>query len=321
MKLKRGCIKMKTSKEKIMQALSALLPEEAIKDLTAVVETFIEDSKSEMEAEYETKLDEAYKVVAAEKAEVEKIAEQGYAEAYQIISDLRDRLEIQREEFEQALDEGYEEAYEMLVAERSKNENLEVDLYDEYDKKLAEIKEYMVDKLDAFLATKGEEFYEQAKRDVLNDPMVAEHKVALERILGVAADYLSDEDYIAATGNKVEELNKQLEEIKGQQRILEAKNMRLATENSKLNESVRQQQELLTEGVKNEQKERLKKARTVEGRGQTSVENVKVIAEHNTEDRTATDDDEQETRFVESNRSGIVAQWNHLAGTPAQKKK
>lgn len=312
---------MKTSKDKIMQALSGLLPEDVSKDVVAAVETFLEEAKSDLDAEYDAKLAEAYKTVTTEKSDVEKVAEQGYAEAYQIICDLRDRLEVQREEFEQALEEGYEEAYQMLIQERSKNESLEVDLYDEYDKKLAEIKEYMVDKLDSFLSTKGDEFYEQAKRDVLNDPMVAEHKIALEKILEVAANYLSDEEYHAATGSKVEELSKTIEDIKGQQRILEAKNMRLATENSKLNEAVRQQNDLLTESVKSEQKERLKKARTVEGRGQKSIENPIVIGE-NVDAGTASGDEEQgNTRFVESSGNTITEQWRALAGVPAQKKK
>jgi hypothetical protein len=314
---------MKTSKDKIMQALSGLLPENVSADVVAAVEIFIEETKATLDKEYDAKLDEAYKQVAADKLEVEKVAEQGYAEAYSIISDLRDRLEVQREEFEQALEEGYEEAYQLLLAERSKNENLEVDLYDEYDKKLAEIKEYMVEKLDLFLSTKGEEFYEQAKRDVLNDPMVSEHKLALDRILEVASNYLSDDDFLAATGTKVEEMKKQLDDIKGQQRILEAKNMRLATENSKLNEAVRQQQELLTEGVRSEQKERLKKSRTVEGRGQKAVDNPVVIGEHTAEVRAATNDEEEQgTRFVESSAANnMVEQWRHLAAVPTQKKK
>jgi hypothetical protein len=312
---------MKTSKDKIMQALSGLLPEDVSKDVVAAVETFLEEAKADLDAEYDAKLAEAYKTITSEKSDVEKVAEQGYAEAYQIICDLRDRLEVQREEFEQALEEGYEEAYQMLIQERSKNENLEVDLYDEYDKKLAEIKEYMVDKLDAFLSTKGDEFYEQAKRDVLNDPMVAEHKIALEKILEVAANYLSEEEYLAATGSKVEELTKQIDDIKGQQRILEAKNMRLATENSKLNEAVRQQNDLLTESVKSEQKERLKKARTVEGRGQKSIENPIVIGE-NVDAGTASGDEEQgNTRFVESSGNTITEQWRALAGVPVQKRK
>jgi hypothetical protein len=310
---------MKTSKNKIMQALSGLLPDDVSKDVVEAVDAFVSEMKADLDKEYDAKLAEAYKIVATEKQDSEKVAEQGYAEAYQIISELRDRLEVQREEFDIALEEGYEEAYKMLVEEKTKNETLEVDLYDEYDKKLAEIKEYMVDKLDSFLATKGEEFYEQAKQDVLNDPMVAEHKIALEKILEVASNYMTEEDHLVATGAKVETLTKRIKEIEGQQRIVEAKNMRLATENSKLNEAVRQQAELMTENVKNDEKARLKKSRTVEGRGQKSTENPIVIGEH-VNAGTAVDHDEQgtnNTRFVENTGNSITEQWRHLAGVVA----
>jgi regulator of replication initiation timing len=134
---------------------------------------------------------------------------------------------------------------------------------------------------------------------------------------------LSEEDYLVATGSKIEELTKNIEEIKGQQRILEAKNMRLATENSKLNEAVRQQNDLLTENVRVEQKERLKKARTVEGRGQKSVDNSIVIGEHVATGTASGDEEEHGTRFVEDTSLSITEQWRRLAGTPAnvQKKK
>jgi putative NIF3 family GTP cyclohydrolase 1 type 2 len=312
---------MKTSKDKILEALGDLLPADTAKEVTEAVDSFLQEAKAELDKEYDAKIAEAYEAVTQEKLEGEKIAEQGYAEAYQIISDLRDRLEVQREEFEQALEEGYEEAYQMLVQERTKNESLEVDLYEEYDKRLADIKEYMVDKLDAFLSTKGNEFYEQAKRDVLNDPMMAEHKIALEKILEVASSYMSEEDYHLATSSKVEELAKQLEELKGQQRILEAKNMRLATENGKLNEAVRQQNEVLTENVNHEKKERLKKAKAVEGRGQKSLENQVVIGE-SVDARTTNNDEEHGTRFVETSSNSITEQWRHLAGveSPSSKK-
>jgi hypothetical protein len=306
--------------DKILEALKKLLPESEVNEVATSVKDMLEQVKADLEAEYNQKLEEAYAELTSELADAEKVAQQGYEEAYEIIGDLRNRLEVQGEEYKAALEEGYEEAYQMLIQERSKNENLEVDLYDEYDKKLAEIKEYMVDKLDAFLSTKGEDFYEQAKRDVLNDPMVAEHKIALEKILEVAANYMSEEDYLVATSSKVEDLSKQLEEIKGQQRILEAKNMRLATENSKLNEAVRQQNDLLTENVKVEQKERLKKARTVEGRGQKSTDNQVVIGEH-VDAGTASGDEDHGTRFVESSGNSITEQWRHLAGVESPSKK
>jgi hypothetical protein len=304
----------KTSKEHIMQALAGLLPEDVHKEVSAAVETFVEGLRAEYDSEYNAKLEEAYKIVAQEKSQVEKVAEQGYAEAYQIICELRDRLEVQREEFEHALEEGYEQAYQMLLAERSKNESLEVDLYEEYDRKVREIKEFFVEKLDQFLSQKGEEFYEQAKRDVLNDPTVAEHKCALDKILEVASTYMSDEDYHFATSSKLDELSRKLEEVNGQQRILEAKNMRLATENNRLNEAVRQQAEVLTESTRHEQNARKQKARTAEGRGKRVVERdrVEVIGEHRAHE-TVTSEDDDDSTLMESVGSQID-NWQKLAG-------
>ncbi len=305
----------KTSKEYIMQALAGLLPEDVQKDVIAAVETFVEGVRAELEKEYNERLNEAYAIVAQEKTQVEKVAEQGYAEAYQIICDLRDRLEVQREEFEHALGEGYEEAYQMLVQERVKTERVTMDLYEEYDQKVREIKEFFVEKLDHFLSQKGEEFYEQAKRDVLNDPTMAEHKVALDKILEVATTYMSDEDYHFATSSKLDELSRQLDEFRGQQRIMEAKNMRLATENNRLNEAVRQQAEMLTEATRHEQKERRQKARTVEGRGRRVMERdrLEVISEHRANAAATSEDDDDSVPLIESVGEQID-HWQKLAG-------
>lgn len=306
----------KNNKDQIMQALAALLPDDTQKEVLAAVEGFVENVREELQAEFNAKLEEAYAIVAEEKKKVEEEGYKGYAEAYQIISDLRDRLEVQREEFEHALEEGYEEAYQLLVNERASKESLEVDMYEEYDRKVKEIKEFFVEKLDAFLSQKGEEFYEQAKRDVLNDPTMAEHKVALDKILEVASTYMSDEDYHFATSSKLEDLSRQVEELRGQCKIVEAKNMRLATENNRLNEAVRQQQEMLTESTRTEQKERTKKAKNAEGRGKRDMERVEVIAEHTNAKAPVSGEDEydDDTRFVETYSEDITDQWSKLAG-------
>ena len=72
------------------------------------------------------------------------------------------------------------------------------------------MKEYIVDKVDAFLQYKGGELYEQARRDVLNDPAMAEHKVALDRIVDTVSEYISDEEYTLATSSKLEEAKKSI---------------------------------------------------------------------------------------------------------------
>jgi regulator of replication initiation timing len=279
---------------KIVEALKKLLPESEINEVAGAVEKMLEQAKTTLEKEYNEKLEEAYSELSNELAESEKTAEKGYEEAYAIIADLRNRLEVQGEEYNAQLQEGYEEAYQMLKAEREKNNQLEVEMYEEYDKKLQEMKDYIVDKVDQFLQFKGQEIYEQARREVLNDPRMAEHKVALDKIVEVTSSYLTDADFNVVTSSKLEAVSKQMEEMKGQLKIMEARNIRLSTENTKLNEWKRQAETVITEATKataegkkakviTEQKEKIEKAKNATGRGQVA-EDTEVIAEYNTGD-------------------------------------
>lgn len=279
---------------KINEALSKLLPEDQVKDVTSVIEEMLAEAKTELDKEYNEKLEEAYSELSNELKESEKTAEEGYSEAYSIISELRNRLDVQGKEYEAALEEGYEEAYQMLVEERNKNKNIEVSLYEEYDKKLAEMKEYIVDKVDQFLQQKGQEIYEQAKQDIMNDPRFVEHKSTLEKIVDITSDYISDEDYAAASSAKLEEAKKSIEDLKGQVKLLEARSIRLSTENTKLNESLREKENVLTEQatkfekvkknkVKEEMNERVEKSENVSGRGQV-VSGESIIAENTAPD-------------------------------------
>ena len=288
--------------DKIVEALKKLLPENEVNEVAQAIGELLEDAKTALETEYNQKLEEAYSELTSELAQAEKVAEQGYEEAYAIIGDLRNRLEIQGQEYKDALEEGYEEAYQMLKSERAKNENLEVEMYEEYDRKLAEMKEYIVDKVDQFLSIKGSEIYEQARRDVLSDPRIAEHKVALDKIVNIASSYINEDDFAEVNTERLEEAVKQVEELRGQMRILEARNIRISTENTKLNEAVRQAQDLITESRKvvskerksaviTEQKERVEKAKNVTGRGNNSSD-VAVIAEHTNSNTGNTDMDQ-----------------------------
>jgi len=276
--------------DKIVEALKKLLPQAEVNEVADTVNELLEQAKTSLETEYNQKLEEAYAELTNELAESEKTAERGYEEAYAIIGDLRSRLEVQGDEYKAALEEGYKEAYQMLKTEREKNQNLEVEMYEEYDGKLSEMKEYIVDKVDQFLQLKGKEIYHQARQDIINDPRMAEHKVALERIIDITSNYLSDEDFAGVNSAKLESATKSIEELKGQMRILEARNIRISTENTKLTENIRQAQELISESRKvvakerksavvNEQKERTEKAKNATGRGTTSNETV-VISEH-----------------------------------------
>lgn len=279
---------------KILEALSGLLPKDQLNEVNTAVEQYLAEARAEIEAEAEAKLDEAYKELSAELAQAEKVAEQGYMEAYQMITDLRNRLETQREEFEATLEENYEEAYQMILSERAKNNNLEVEMYDEYDSKFADMKEFVVDKLDEFLQSKGAEIYEQAKRDVLSDPRYAEHKVTLDKIVELASDYLSEDEKTFASSRKLEETTRKVEELQATVKMMEARNIKLSHDNTKLNEQVRHAAELLTEARGTDRNERAKKSKGVTGRGHGALtEDTRVLSEyHNTERRQRNDDDE-----------------------------
>jgi hypothetical protein len=274
---------------KIKEALEKLLPEDQLSEVVSAIEEMLAEAKTSLDEEYNSKLEEAYAELSKELKTAEETAETGYAEAYSIISELRNRLEVQSEEYEAALEEGYEEAYQMLKEERSKNNNIEVELYEEYDNKLAEMKEYIVDKVDQFLQFKGAEIYEQAKNDLVNDPRTSEYKSAFDKIVDITSDYLSDDDHAAASSERLEEAKKAIDDLKGQLKLLEARSIRLSTENTKLNEAVRSAHNMINEQktaavegrkkeVLNEQNERTEKSKKVSGRGQL-VAGEAIIAE------------------------------------------
>jgi len=266
----------------LVELLSSLLPKEHVAEISTAVKTWLEEAKAEIEAdkekEYEEKLETAYAELAEEMKGAEKTAETGYNEAWTIISDLRNRLETQQAEFEKTLEENYEEAYQMLLAERAKNDELELKLYEDSQKRLAEMKAYIVEKLNEFLIVKGQEIYEQARRDILSDPRIAEHKMALDRVVETVSNYLSDEDFNGATTSKLDESGKLVDQLKAQQRILEAKNIRLSTDNHKLTEEIRKAADIITESRTStkatEKKESVRTARNVQGRGQMYTEGI-----------------------------------------------
>lgn len=303
----------------ILEVLKNLLPEDQLKEVSSAIDGMFKEATTEIakqkESEFNKQLEEAYNELSAELKAAEHVAEQGYEEAYAIIADLRNRVEIQKEEFEKTLEEGYEEAYQMLLAERAKNSTLEVDLYEEYEKKYLDLKEQFVDMLDKFLQTKGPEIYEQARRDLVNDPRYAEHKVALDKIAEIAANYLSGEEVALATTSKLEGAYKQLEEMKGQIKVMEARNIRLARDNEKMTETVRATNNIVTESRRVNQKERVEKGKNASGRGTVVTEQeTKVIAEHN----QAVNDkkDTNVAALVESLIPGVDQETlNTLAGT------
>lgn len=302
---------MGSNQDKILEVLSGLIPEDTQDKVSTVITAAFNEAVADLEKQYEAKLEEAYKAVTQEREDDWKVAEQGYTQAYEVITDLRNRLDLQQQEFDHTLEEEYEKAYKMLVEERNKNQTIGDDLYQEYDQKFNQVKEWMVDRVDEFLAKQGNEYYEMARRQALSDPALAEHRVAFDRVLEVAADFLTDEDYMLKTSSKVDEMSRTIEQTKRQVQMLESKNTRLMTENTKMQDYIRQTKELIEEGVLNEQKERAEKARTVEGRGVAITEPERQVVVGEPAEGTAA------KTLVEQNDDGpktIAEQWEILAG-------
>ena len=265
--------------KKITEALRKLLPADAVREVEAAVSEMMAEAKAELEAEFNDKLTEAYSQVSDELASAEETADQGYQQAYEIIQDLQLRLEHQAEEYEAKMEEGYTEAWDMLQAEKAKNDNIEVELYEEFNEKLKQMKDFMVEKMDLYLNLQNAEIYEHARRDLLSDPRMVEHKVALDKIVEIAASYATDDNFVGTSSAKLEETLKAVEDLRGHVRVLESRNVRLTTQNSKLTEQVREAANVITENHKVEKIERTKNARTVSGRGQR-VLGEQVIAEY-----------------------------------------
>ena len=268
--------------DKLTEALKALLPEENVSEVAKAVESMMAEQAQQIEAgieaKYQKQLTETYERVSNELKETEETALRGYQQAYEIIADLQNRIDVQREALENAMEKGFEEAFQMLKAEEAKNENLEVELYEEFNNKLKQMKGFMVEKLDKFMGEQEAELYAEAKKNILSDPRIVEQKVAVERMAEILSDYLGGDSYNSVNSRKVEEALKAVEDLKGQLRVVESRNVRLSMQNTKLNEQVREAHNLITEATKVERKERVVKKQNASGRGQRVTEQI--ITEH-----------------------------------------
>lgn len=283
---------------KVLEALKKMLPAGDVQEVAKAVEDMISEAEAKIEAkkekEFNAKLLEAYDKVSAELAEAEETAHTGYKQAFAHIQELTLRLERQQEEFDNLMDEGFDEAYAMLEAEQAKNNNLEVEMYEEFNNRLKRMKDMFVEKFDQFSQLQYAEIYEQARRDILNDPRMVEHKVALDKIIDIVGNYVSEDDFAGVNSTKVNEAFKAVEDLKGQVRVLEARNVRLSTQNNKLNEQVREMNNVLTESTKVEKQERKRIAGTASGRGSKVLGGKEqIIAEYHNPQAQQNDDDGQ----------------------------
>jgi hypothetical protein len=285
--------------DRITEALKNILPAEQVSEVARAVEEMMTENYKELKAKFQRKLDEAYAQLAEEQQSSETIAEQGYQQAFEIISSLMKRIDEQREQFETSLEEGFEEAYQELQKEKSKNEKIEVELYEEFDNKLKEMKEFMVDKVDEFLNLQESEIYEQAKREVLNDPTLAEQRVAVNKMAEILSSYMDRDALNVVASSKIDEANKSLDQLKAQLRIVEARNVKLSSQNNKLNEQVAAANQFITESTKIGKKERSNKAQNASGRGHRVVNEETILKEFSNPTTTSNKTDESLTEGID----------------------
>jgi len=258
--------------DEIVQALSKILPQEQIAEVARAVEGALNKRFKEMQAEMQSKLDEVYEQAEEEKQQQDQIMETGYKQAYEIIHGLVNRLDEVTGEAEAALEEGFDEAYEEVEQLKAEKEKIEFEVYNEANKRLADMRDMFIDKCDQFLALQEQEMAKAAVREIMRSPRLAEQQVAVEKMAEILSDYLSAEDFANVNTGKLEEAFKQVEGLRAQLRIVEAKNVNLARLNRKLDEQVQTQKDTITESVKVERKERVNKRGNASGRGQRVVQ-------------------------------------------------
>lgn len=308
--------------DKILESLGKLLPAEQVNEVAAAVKEILEAKKAELEIEFNKNLEEAYAELSKEVKEAERVGEEGYEQAWTAISELRNKSDMLKAEYNTALDEGYEEAYQEILAERGKNEQLELQLHEEYEGRYQEMRKFFIEKMHGFLETKGKEIYEMARRDIMSDPSQMETRVVLDKVVETVSNYMTDEDRVLATGSRLEEATRKVDDMQARVRMLEAKNIRISNENTRLNEHVKEAAEMLTESKvavdKSSRKVREEKAKNATGRGDlVSGKDTKVIAEFAGDTTKKTKNNDDDTTLVESMSAEDLHTMQTLAGTKA----
>lgn len=266
--------------DRLTEALKNLLKPEEIKEVAKAVEEMIDEVKTQLDGDYQTKLEEAYTAHQQELKEAEETAHVGYSQAFEIIADQEARIDTMKREFQEAIDEGFGEAFTENEKLRAEKDGIEMELYKEFDQRLLEMQEFMVEKIDTFMTLQEGELYEMAFRKAMSDPRMMEHKVVLDKIVELISDRLGEEDFTAANASRLSEAFQQVEDLKAQLRIVEHKSFNLTRQNTKLVEQVRQAQDMINESTKIERKERASKRGTVSGRGQQTLVNETVVPEY-----------------------------------------
>jgi len=304
--------------DKLLEALKKTsLSSQQVEDVKKAVEGLVSEAAKQIDnkkkSEFDAKLQEAYDQQAVEIAAIEQKAKEGYQQAYAIIEDQRLRLDQTNREWENKMQEGYQQAFEMLESKQSENNDLSLEIHREYDERFKQMRDFMVEKLDQFLQMSQAEIYDEARRDVLNDPKLVEHRVALEKMADIMTDYLQVEGVVNNNSGKVEQVIRENEELRNRLQVVESRNVRISAKNTELTEAVRQKEQLISEArshaVETERKNRKNSAGNASGRGQRVITESKgaLIPEFST---GVTKDDED--HLVESN--DLLDQYLKLSG-------
>ncbi len=265
---------------RITEALKSFLPQEHANEAAKILDEMMAEHEAKLKASYDQRLSEAYDNLAEQVEEIQNTAYRGYKQAHEIINDLMKRLEIQREQLENEKEQGFEEAFAKLKATEAKNENLEVALYEEFDNKLKQMKNFIIDKVDVFLGEQESEIYGEAMRNVLSDPRILEQRVAVEKMAEVLSGYMTGKSANAVSSRKLEEAMRTVEDLRGQLRVVESRNVKLSMQNNNLTEQVREASSLITEAQKHERQNRAVSKKNASGRGHR-VANEQLITEFN----------------------------------------
>lgn len=277
--------------DNLLEALKkTALSEEQVNEVQKAVKNMIAEAakkiESEKEGEFTAKLQEAYDKAAGEIAANESKTEEGYRQAYAIIEDLKLRLEQQKEELETKAEQGYQQAWDMLQAEQAKNGEIEAKVQNEANENVKRMRDFMIDKLDQYLKLHKAEIYDEARREILNDPKMVEHRVAIERMAEVMSDYMGFEEVAGVGSRKLSEAVSQIEDLQSKMKILEKKNHNLSQQRETLvrdlTEARKEKEKLITEGAQTERKNRQNVSGNVSGRGQRTLPGSReeVLKEH-----------------------------------------
>jgi len=208
-----------------------------------------------------------------------------------MLQDTEARMERLKTEHQNEMDREFEVAYSKLRQEQEKNKNLSLEAHKQAEERFKQGYQFVIEKLDDYVHNHTAELMVEARRNVMSDPRILEHKLALDQILDIAASYMGEAGIGAASATKVKELSRKLKEMESHVQVLEHRNIRLSQRNSTLTEQVNKSKAVLNEQHKVERKEKARIANeSASGRGHRVLTDGKIIPEYSAKKTESVDD-------------------------------